>query len=298
MKKHITSEEYQKLMQKLGVSETEAKIYRALLERRELSALEIHELTKVPRTKVYEVTQKMTLRGLCMEKLMGRKKKYQAVEPKHALNNLIKPLEDQLNEQKDIANMLTRIVDPIYDRGMKKVEDLEYIEIIHDRPSIHERYVSLVRNTKRELVGFVKPPFAHKPKKTKLYEQENAEFDILQKGAIIRVLYELPDQTEIAERLEHIRTCAKKGERSRVIEHLPIKMYIFDQRYVLMALDNSKDAASLLTMVVVDHPGLAQTGTLLFNHLWEKAHDWTYLESRLSGKQKRKVKVQKGKRHV
>jgi sugar-specific transcriptional regulator TrmB len=148
MKNIISKEDYNTLMQKLGVSETEAKIYRALLERRELSALEIHELTKVPRTKVYEVTQKMMLRGMCMEKQMGRKKKYQAIEPQRALSNLVKPLEDQLNEQKNIATDLIKMVDPIYDRGMKKVHNLEYIEIIHDRPSIHERYVSLVKNTK------------------------------------------------------------------------------------------------------------------------------------------------------
>jgi len=290
MNKHINTEDYSALMQKLGVSDTEAKIYRALLERRELSALEIHELTHVPRTKVYEVTQKMMLRGMCLEKQMGRKKKYQAVEPKRALNNLVKPLESQLDEQKTIAAIVTKMIDPIYDRGMNKVEDLEYIEIIHDRPSIHERYVSLVRNTRKELLGFVKPPFAHRPTRKKLVEQENAEYEILKKGAIIRVLYEFPDSAELAERLQHIRSVAKRGERSRVIEHLPIKMYIFDKRYVLMALANAKEAASLLTMVVVDHPGLAEAGTLLFNYLWEQAHDWRYLESRVDKKLKTNVK--------
>jgi sugar-specific transcriptional regulator TrmB len=288
MKNIISKEDYNTLMQKLGVSETEAKIYRALLERRELSALEIHELTKVPRTKVYEVTQKMMLRGMCMEKQMGRKKKYQAIEPQRALSNLVKPLEDQLNEQKNIATDLIKMVDPIYDRGMKKVHNLEYIEIIHDRPSIHERYVSLVKNTKKELLGFVKPPFAHKPAKSKLIEQESAEYGILKKGVIIRVLYEFPDQAEFNERLQHIRSVAKRGERSRVIEHLPIKMYIFDKRYVLMALANAENAASLLTMVVIEHPGLAEAGALLFHYLWDQAHDWQYLESKLKGKAKRK----------
>jgi len=287
MNQYVNDQDYNALMQKLGVSETEAKIYRALLERRELSALEIHELTNVPRTKVYEVTQKMMLRGLCLEKQMGRKKKYQAVEPKRALDNLVKPLEAQLHNQQEIAANVTKMIDPIYNRGMKKVENLEYIEIIHDRPSIHERYVNLVRNTKKELLGFVKPPFAHKPTRKKLIEQENAEYDILKKGVIIRVLYEFPDQVEMVERLQHIKSVAKRGERSRVIEHLPIKMYIFDKRYVLMALANSRDAASALTMVVIDHPGLAEAGSLLFHNLWEQAHDWQYLESKFLKRSKK-----------
>lgn len=287
MNRYVNNKDYNALMQKLGVSETEAKIYRALLERRELSALEIHELTNVPRTKVYEVTQKMILRGMCLEKQMGRKKKYQAVEPKRALDNLVKRLEDQLNDQKDIASIVIKMIGPTYCRGMKKVEDLDYIEIINDRPSIHERYVTLVKNTKKELLGFVKPPFAHKPARRKLVEQENAEYDILKKGVIIRVLYEFPDLSEMTERLQHIKSVAKRGERSRVIEHLPIKMYIFDNRYVLMALANTQDAASALTMVVVDHPGLAEAGSLLFHHLWEKAHDWQYLETKFLKKSKR-----------
>jgi sugar-specific transcriptional regulator TrmB len=227
------------------------------------------------------------LRGMCLEKQMGRKKKYQAVEPKRALDNLLKPLEAQLSDQKDIASIVIKMVGPVYDRGMKKVEDLEYIEIISDRPSIHERYVNLVKNTKKELLGFVKPPFAHKPTRKKLLEQENAEYEILKQGVIIRVLYEFPDQSEMIERLQHIKSVAKRGERSRVIEHLPIKMYIFDKRYVLMALANSRDAASALTMVVVDHPGLAEAGSLLFHNLWEKAHEWQYLETKFLKKMKK-----------
>lgn len=291
MKMIIGKEDYRALMHRLGVSETEARIYRALLERRELSALEIHEMTQVPRTKVYEVTQKMVLRGMCMEKQMGRKKKYQAIEPRRALSNLVKPLEDHLSEQKNIATTLIKMVDPIYSRGMKKVRDMEYIEIIHDRPSIHERYVSLVKNTRKELLGFVKPPFAHKPTKKKLVEQENAEYEVLKKGVIIRVLYEFPDEAEINERLQHIRSVAKRGERSRVIEHLPIKMYIFDKRYVLMALANAENATSSLTMVVIEHPGLAETGALLFHYLWKQAHDWRYLELKLHGKTEKRSEL-------
>jgi sugar-specific transcriptional regulator TrmB len=43
-------------MMRLGISEAEAKLYIALFKGGELSAMEIHELTKVPRTKVCEIT--------------------------------------------------------------------------------------------------------------------------------------------------------------------------------------------------------------------------------------------------
>jgi sugar-specific transcriptional regulator TrmB len=266
-------------MTRLGISETEAKIYRALLERRELSALEIHELTKVPRTKVYEITQKMILRGMCIEKQMGRKKKYQAVEPQRAFDNLLGEYEMQLDEKKAIAKTICETVCPIYIRGMKHANMSEYVEIIKDLPSIHERYVSLVKNTRKELVGFVKPPFAYQDRTQKLKEQEKAELSILKKGAIIRVLYEFPGKDNLDDLIEHIKMCIRAGERARVIEEVPIKMYIFDARHVLMALDNVREATSPLTMLVVEHPALAQAVKLLFNHLWEQAHDYKILES-------------------
>jgi hypothetical protein len=51
-------------------------------------------------------------------------------------------------------------------------------------------------------------------------------------------------------------------------------MYVFDRRFVLMALDNSKAPTSPLTMLVIDHPGLATAAKVLFDHLWEKADDY------------------------
>jgi len=271
---------------KLGISEGEARIYAALLEKGELSAMEIHELTNVPRTKVYEITQKMILRGMCLKKQMGRKTRYQAVEPKRVFNNLMKKNENELNEKKELANALGKALYTIYNQKIQNVDISKYVEIIDDFPSIHERYVSLVRNTKKELLGFVKPPYAHQGKGKKLSEQENAEFEILKRGGVARVLYDFPSEEEIETRLAHIEKCVQAGEQARVIEHLPIKMYVFDQRYVLMALDTSRSATSTLTMLVIEHPGLAQATKMLFEHLWKKAKDYIVLKDLVKKREK------------
>lgn len=246
-----------------------------------MSALEIHELTRVPRTKVYEITQKMILRGMCIKKVMGRKKKYQAVEPKRAFNNLIQEYQNDLDERKELAKTMGKVFYPLYNQGMQSTDVSEYIEIISDLPSIHERYVSLVKNTKFEQLGFVKPPYAYQYRRKKLKEQENVEFKILKKGAVVRVLYEYPAEEDLETTIAHIKKCIAAGEKARVIEKLPIKMYVFDRRYVLMALDNGKSAGSSLTMLVVEHPALAMAVGILFDHLWEKAQDYKTLKSLL-----------------
>ncbi len=266
-------------MMKLGISEGEAKVFAALLEYGQLSALEIHEHTKVPRSKVYEITQKMVLRGMCIEKSIGSKKKYQAVEPARAFNNIITEYEHEFNDKKLLATQLAKVTVPVYQQSIKYTNGTEYVEIIRDLQSIHERYVSLVKTTKREIMSFVKPPYSTQRRREKLSEQENAEFDVLKKGVIVRTLYEFPDPKEFEIDYDHIHRCVMAGERARVIEKLPIKMYVFDNHYVLMALANIHTTTSPLTMLVVEHPALALAAQILFNHLWEHAHDYQILKN-------------------
>ncbi len=269
-------------MVELGISETEAKIYTALLQKREMSASEIYELTSVPRTKVYEITHKMALRGMCIEKLMNRKRKYQAVEPKRALSNLINQYENELQEKKELANAICNFFCPLYEkiREEKNLKELcGYVEIIKDINSIHERYLSLVKNTKKELIGFVKPPFATEYRIDKLIEQETVEYEILKTGIVVRMLYEYPEPNKVDITIKHIGKCVRAGEKARVVKKLPIKMYVFDQRYVLMALDNAESAVPLLTMLVIEHPGFARASRILFDHLWQQADDYQVLKS-------------------
>ncbi len=273
-------------MVKMGVFERDARIYMALLEQRELTAMEIHKLTDVPRTKVYEITQRMIRSGMCIEKQKGGKKKYQAVEPTRVLARLTQEYENELEEKKRLAKSVARMMNPIYNRGSNIVDE-EYVEIIKGMPSVHERYVNLLNNTKRELLGFVKRPIMIRGRQKIVSEQENAEFEMLKRGAIARVLYEIPDKKEIESVFAHIKKCIKKGEKARILEGIPLKMYVFDRRHVLMALENTKIPRSPFTMVVIEHTGLARGATMLFDYLWEKAWEVeTYISSKKKSRRK------------
>lgn len=271
------NEEYIEKLVKMGVFDRDARIYMALLEQRELTAMEIHKLTNIPRSKVYEITQRMMRRGMCIEKQRGGKKKYQAVEPARVFAQLIKEHASDLQEKKKLAKSFAKIVNPMYNRG-SQISDAEYVEILKGMPSVHERYVNLLNNTKHELLGFVKGPYSWENKMQIVAEQENAEFAMLKRGAVASVLYELPDKERAELVFAHINKCIKKGERARVLEEIPVQMYIFDRNYVLMALRNVKLSGSPFTMLVVDNPGLALAATMLFNYLWDEANEVKYAQ--------------------
>ena len=261
------------------MSETIAKIYLALLKKRELSAMEIHELTGVPRSKIYEIAQRMVQRGMCIEKKTGRSKKFQAVEPKRVFDNLIRESKAELARKSELAEAMVSELSPLYDRGLENTDVSEYVEIIRDIPSIHERYVDLVRNSKFEILGFVKPPYTHQRGGKKLNQQEDQEITKLSTGLTIKGLYEYECENIADFELPHIERCIAAGEQVRFMKKLPIKMYIFDRKFVLMAMSNGESSTTPLTMLVVDHPALAAASKILFDHLWENAMDLDALKS-------------------
>jgi sugar-specific transcriptional regulator TrmB len=266
-------------LEQLGVPENISKIYVALLGKREMSAMEIHEATGVPRSKIYEIAQKMMQRGMCIEKKTGRSKKYQAIEPERVFENLIRESEAEFKKKKESAETMIDLLSPIYSKGLENTDISEYVEVIKDLSSIHERYVGLVASTTFELLGFVKPPHTTQNNGKKLAEQEVEEAGRLSKGVDVKVLYEYTMDEAFGLSLNHIERCIAAGEQARFVPQLPIKMYVFDRKFVLMAMSNGESASSPLTMLVVEHSAWANAAKMLFDHLWENAIDMEQLKA-------------------
>ncbi|MCD6565795.1 MAG: hypothetical protein J7K53_07605, partial [Bacteroidales bacterium] len=241
--------------------------YFMLLKMGGLNATDISKLSKVPRTKIYSVLENLEKKGFCI-RIPGNFKKYKALSPKVAFSNFVYEIEEKRNNITHLVGSLETFYET-EKRGMDSLDN--YIEILTNNNQIHERYVSLVRNTKHEFIGFAKPPYAHERNKQKLNTQENVEFEILRKGVIEKVLYECPPEKDMEFTINHIEKCVKAGEKARMIEKIPVKMYISDARYVLMALDNPEISTSPFTMILIEHPDLALANKILFEHLWEKA---------------------------
>ncbi|MEO0127560.1 MAG: helix-turn-helix domain-containing protein [candidate division WOR-3 bacterium] len=274
----MSKDEIIEKMTKLGITETEARIYTALLEKPELTAQEIYFLTGVPRTKVYEIGQRMVQKGMCIEKLVGNRRIFQAIGPKRAFRNLLKHYENDLLAKKKLSEELIESIHQEYEKTIQQSDLSEFIEIIKGPPSIHSRFIELLENVKKEVIGFVRGPFVHQKNPEFLKEQRDLEFRIIRKGIIVKALYEIPKQTDLQWLYSHLKRCIDAGEKARVIERLPVKMFIFDRNYVLMALDN-RHSISPLTMIGIEHPALAQAGIILFDTLWTQGQEYNLLKS-------------------
>jgi len=94
----------------LGLSEYEARAYRALLNTGPTTAKELSRASDVPMGRVYDVLNSLEQYNLVRSQTASRPKKYVAVEPSTALDRL---LDDKKRELEEKADQYEEIVDEL-----------------------------------------------------------------------------------------------------------------------------------------------------------------------------------------
>ena len=143
----------------IGLTERESKVYLTLLTRRMLTAIDLQEKVNIPRTKIYEVMQKLVNRGICIERKVGRNKLFEAVEPKIAFERIIETYQNELKRKEEVAQQLTASFTPLFNAGKDLMNPLDFIEILKDENQIQKKYINLLESTRSELLTFNKGPY-------------------------------------------------------------------------------------------------------------------------------------------
>lgn len=94
----------------LGLSEYEARVYRALLDTGPTTAKELSRASEVPMGRIYDVLASIETHSLVRSQSASRPKKYVAVEPETALERL---LEERQRELEAKANQYEEIVEDL-----------------------------------------------------------------------------------------------------------------------------------------------------------------------------------------
>jgi len=135
----------------LGLSDYEARVYRALLNAGSATAKELSMTSEVPMGRVYDVLGSLEKNNLVRSQATSRPKKYVAVEPETALERLVEEKKRELREEmgryEEVAEDLTQKLDssePVEERfwtaavGIDESVDLllERLEASHDSVSM------------------------------------------------------------------------------------------------------------------------------------------------------------------
>ncbi|MDY6915599.1 MAG: helix-turn-helix domain-containing protein, partial [Candidatus Cloacimonadota bacterium] len=128
---------YIEKLKEIGLTEYEAKAYFFLLKKKFFNASELASIANVPRTRVYEILNSLIKKGFAT-KLPGKIKKFSAISPMFAFNNVIEKMEDEVVHQKDNIEEITRKLTPLYESKKENTDPYEYIEIVRERNRINE----------------------------------------------------------------------------------------------------------------------------------------------------------------
>ncbi|VVC00571.1 HTH-type sugar sensing transcriptional regulator TrmBL1 [uncultured archaeon] len=101
-------------LERLGLTEYEAKTLSALFKLREAEAPDISRNAQVPKTRVYDVLDRLTKRSLVIE-THGRPKKYMCIEPSKVFGSLIEEKRKELNQLEKEAETLKQSI--VTDKG-------------------------------------------------------------------------------------------------------------------------------------------------------------------------------------
>ena len=246
---------------KIGLTDSEARVYFYLLKKKNFTATEISKLAHVSRPKVYEVLAKLVQKGLCTETL-GRIRKYSSVNPKVGFDKLFKEFE----EKKKIVSNLSKTLFPLYLSEKENTDPLDYIQVLREKSRIVEKVESLERMVKEEVLGLTKAPYAM----SIILSDNELEFTNIKKGIKYKGIYEM-EEARKQDFLKMIEIFANAGEEVRIAYKIPLKMYIFDEKKVIFALRNRIISKPSLTSMVIEHPDFAKIFKSAFEYYWQKA---------------------------
>lgn len=256
-------------LQKLGLSKRESEVYLALLTKKEFTAPEIGKITSVSRNKSYEVLQSLVKKNLCTENYKNGTKVFSGIKPDIALRNIISGYENELNEKKELTAQFREELMKIHAENEHSSASLDYIEVYTDIGQVRDRWESIERNTREELLVFTKPPYSVSLEDT----LEMAE-EVKKNKITVKSIYEfstLKSLEEVNNLLRLIGIYKKMGEEAKIIEKLPMKLAISDINTTIFVLDDKISMQASMTTMIVEHPGFAVALKKVFDSYWKEA---------------------------
>jgi len=243
------SEETKKVLQELGLTDYESRVYLALLEKGVLTATQVSKDSRVPYSKVYETLTSLERKGW-IETEQGRPSQYYPKAPSEAMAATKLQLEDKVKMwEKTIVGEL----EPFYER--REIREKPDLWILRGEFNTLAKLKEMVEKTKNELM--VAAPIIPKtladavtPVLMQLYSANVKVFFMASRAAKDWNLQKIANVAEV-----------------RVRDHMFGGGVIADGKEAMLFLGEDRS-----TLVIwSNHLGLVQFAKEYFRYLWESS---------------------------
>ena len=237
------------LLENLGLTEYESKTLSTLFRLEEAEAPEISRLSQVPKTRVYDVLDKLVKRTLVIE-ISGRPKKYRVLEAKKVLDTLIDDKKKNIAAiEKNAKGIVESLSDMEKNRGVAKGENVMKVKDARD----FERILSQeIEKAKNQVIAFSEITDKHNILSEAIAKAK-------EKNVSLKVLNSFPNSL-----------IKKSVKELRHFEH-GLNAFVIDGKKVVIALsDFKKELPEYHFAIWHENKPVANALTHYFDKLWEQ----------------------------
>lgn len=238
-------------LEQLGLTEYEAKTLNSLFKLREAEAPQISRNAQVPKTRVYDVLDRLTKKELIIE-VYGRPKKYRVVEPPKVFDKLIKERKEELSRLEEKATSFKKSIsfelsNGVTEKVMKVKDKLDFLRILSQEIAL----------TKNSLTAFTDH--------SKEYSMvSDAIKKLSQKNVKIQIISSLIDSShDFSKELKNAGIDFKQANHG-------LEAFILDKKKVILALsDVSQDKPEYHFIIWPENTHMANALQHYFDSIWE-----------------------------
>jgi sugar-specific transcriptional regulator TrmB len=282
-------QELEQFLNSAGLTNYEASVFLELLRSKELTAREISERSKVPSGRIYEILELLKQKGM-IEIQDTRPKKYISLEFNPALENLLLFINERNKEKFTfLANQAKNIESRIYDMNLfiKKENSKRFLSTTYGAFPILTLYIKKFKELREELLisGFLNKSTSKVLPKAKIFYQEI--FKAVKRGVKVKYLWSfefdnraLSSQITKSNRQLYIllrKNLSDLYGLNEDLEGFDLKFInkrittlfdIFDNKRVLMKLQNPVEPTQIFACINVLDPKLAKSLKEKYMNLW------------------------------
>jgi len=256
-------------LKSLGFKEYESKVLIVLLSGNPMSASEIAKEAKIIRNSIYDILKSFVEKGYCNEIETNTILNYQVIDPAIILDKIIG--EQKKNFSKKIENLNETFGElrTIYKSESSESDAVDRsIQLIRGFNKHRvTRYMELVKNSKKEILGM------YSPRRVVVEELSEDAKSFVASGGVIRSIYQLGENR--VDNLDLVKACElfeKGGEQVRLAEFRLPNITIFDSETVFLNLSADKSVPKHKQAdLIIQNSYHASHMKDLFDHYWNSS---------------------------
>jgi len=238
----------------LGIDDEAESVYRLILAVGPVSVLDLAERVSHPRARLERILETLRDAGLLARRMGGDE--YAPVDPRYALRTAMNRLSEDIQRLHNEVPALAAQ----FDRGQVTATETVGTRVLSDPDAIASWYSRLQHEVRHDFLAFDRPPYV-------TASMDPLEPVSIDRGVRWRAVY-AAESFEIDGTWEEVQELLRRGEQSRVVAHLPLKLAIADGEVALISLTHDSDRVDAL---VTHSRPLIEALTELFEYHWARA---------------------------